>query len=120
MTFPGASLEKDFAWAPAHPLVDGYRTARAMPYDAPGTALAAALYAVRPKEGYFKLSDAGTISVLDDGRTKIAAGAGKHQYLIADASQKERITQVFVETASTKPVPRIPRFRPPVQQKKQE
>jgi hypothetical protein len=30
------------------------------------------------------------------------------------------LTQVFVETASTKPVPRAPRFRPPVQQKKQE
>src|SRR6185369_6006520 len=49
LAFPAASLEKDFAWAPAHPLVDAYRAAGKMPYDAPGTALAAALYAVRPK-----------------------------------------------------------------------
>src|SRR5262249_36732774 len=93
-------------------LVDAYRAAKPMPYDAPVTALAAALYAVRPKEGYFKLSEAGTISVQDDGRTQFAA-AGKHQFLIADAGQKDRITQLFVETASTKPVPRPTRFRPP-------
>ena len=51
---------------------------------APGTPEAAALYAVRPKEGYFKVSDTGTISVGEDGRTKFAAGPGKHQHLIAD------------------------------------
>jgi hypothetical protein len=118
LPFPGASLEKDFAWAPAHPLVDAYRAAGQMPYDASGTALAAALYAVRPKEPFFKHSDAGTISIGDDGRTKLTAAAGgKHQYLIADPEQKEKVQQIFVETASTKPVPRAPRFRP--QQKKQ-
>jgi hypothetical protein len=114
LTFPASSLEKEFSWAPAHPLVDAYRAAKTMPYDAPVAALAAAVYAVRPKEGYFKLSEAGVIAVQDDGRAKLTPGAGKHQYLIADAAQKERITQLFVETASTRPVPR---FRPP--QKKQ-
>jgi len=114
LKFPAASLDKDFTWAPAIPLADAYRAARPMPYDASGTSLAAALYAVRPKEGFFKLSDTGSISVQDDGRTRFAAGAGKHQYLIADASQKEKIIEIFVETASTKPVPRVPRFRPPV------
>jgi hypothetical protein len=117
LTFPGATIEKDFVATPGHPVADAYRAAKATPYDVPGTALAAALYAVRPKEGYFKLSDAGTISVADDGRTKLAAGAGTHQYLIADAGQKERILQVWTETAGTKPVPRQQRFRPP--QKKQ-
>ena len=41
-----------------------------MPYDAPTWAMAALLYAVRSQEGYFKLSEPGTISVHDDGRTK--------------------------------------------------
>ena len=119
LPFPGASIEKDFAWAPAHPLVDAYRAAGQMPYDASGTALAAALYAVRPKEPLFKQSDAGTVSIGDDGRTKFTAAAGgKHQYLIADPEQKEKVQQIFVETASTKPVPRAPRFRP--QQKKKQ
>lgn len=118
LTFPGSSLEKDFAWAPAHPLVEAYRAAGTMPYDASGTALAASVHAVRPKEPFFKQSDAGTISVGDDGRTKLTASAdGKHHYLIADPAQKDAVRQLFVETASTKPVPRAPRFRPP--QKKQ-
>ncbi len=119
MPFPGASIDKDFAWAPSHPLVDAYRTAGTMPYDVPGTALAAALHAVRPKEPYFKLSDPGTVSVGDDGRTRFTPSAGgKHRFLIADPAQKEAIQQMWVETASTKPIPRAPRFRP--QQKKKQ
>jgi hypothetical protein len=115
--FPAASLTKEFAWAPAHPLVDAYHAADPSMSDAPAPAVAAAVYAVRPKEGYFKLSDAGAISVADDGQTKLTPGAGKHQYLIFDAEKKDALIQKMVETASTKQVPRAPRFRPP--QKKQ-
>jgi hypothetical protein len=116
--FPGASIEKDFAWSEAHPLVAAYRAYRPMPYDAPAVAMAAALYAVRPLENYFKLSDPGTCSVAEDGRLRHnPAAGGKHRMLIADATQKERIQQIYAETASTKPVPRAQRFRPP--QKKQ-
>src|SRR5439155_26792549 len=53
LPFPGSSIEKDFAWSPAHPVVDAYRAYKPMPYDAPTTAMAAALYAVRPHKGYF-------------------------------------------------------------------
>ncbi len=116
--FPASSLDKDFAWAPAHPLVDAYRAAGKMPYDAPSTAMAAALYAVRPKENYFQLSGTGTITVLDDGRTHFASGGGKHRYLVADPAQKERVLQAYTELASTHPVPRQ-RFRPGAK-KKQE
>ena len=85
LPYPGASIEKDFAWAPAHPVVDAYRALKPMPYDAPAAALAAVLYAVHPDDGYFKLSDPGTISVLDDGRTRFTPAAdGKHRYLIVD------------------------------------
>ncbi|MBS1854180.1 MAG: hypothetical protein JST11_02355 [Acidobacteria bacterium] len=115
--FPGASIAKDFAWTADHPLVDAYRAASPMPYDAPAPALAAALYAVRPKQGYFKLSEPGTIAPGDDGRMKFTAAGGRHRYLIADPAQHDRIQQVLVEAVSTKPVPRAPRFRPP--QKKQ-
>jgi hypothetical protein len=105
--FPGASIDANFAWAPAHPIVDAYRSYKTMPYDATATALAAVLYAVRPGEGYFKLSDPGTIAVLDDGRTKFTASAeGKHRYLIADPAQKERVLAAYVELASERPKPR--------------
>ncbi|MBC8165995.1 MAG: nucleoside hydrolase [Bryobacteraceae bacterium] len=111
--FPGASIEKDFAYAPSHPVADAYRANKPGPYDAPTGDMSAVLYAVRPQEGYFKLSDPGTITVLDDGRTKFTAGAdGRHRYLIADPAQKERIVKAYTEVASAKPVPRQ-RLRPP-------
>ena len=72
-----------------------------------------ALYAVRPKEGYFKMSEPGTISVLDDGRTRFTPSAnGRHRYLIFDPAQKERILKAYTEIASAKPVEkpqRVPR-----------
>jgi hypothetical protein len=112
--FPASSIEKDFAWSPAHPVVDAYCAYKPMPYDAPTWAMSAALYAVRPKEGYFQLSEPGTMQVLDDSRTKFAPAAdGKHRYLIVDATQKERIVKTYTEIASAKPVPRQFRFRPP-------
>src|SRR2546422_413329 len=82
LPFPGSSIEKDFSWAPLHPVVDAYRAFQPMPYDAPSTALAAALYAVRPNENYFKVSDPGTITVSDDGATHFTPAAnGRHRYL---------------------------------------
>jgi len=54
--FPGESIEKDFAYNPAHPIADAYRASHDMPYDAPSCAMAAALYAARPDDGYFRTS----------------------------------------------------------------
>jgi len=112
LPFPGSSIEKDFAWSNDHPVFDAYRAYRPMPYDAPSWDMTAVLYAVRPQEGYFKLSATGTISVLDDGRTKFTpSNDGKHRYLILDPAQKDRIIKTYTEIVSAKPVPRQPRFR---------
>jgi len=110
--FPGASIEKDFAWSTSHPMVDAYRAYKPMPYDAPTYALAPVICAVREWEGYFKLSEPGTISVADDGHTKFTPSAeGRHRYLILDPEQKERLVKAYVELASAKPVERRPRFQ---------
>ena len=54
----------------------------------------------------------------DNGAFRLdPAPAGKHRTLIADLAQKDRIQQIYAEMASTKPVGRVQRFRPP--QKKQ-
>src|SRR5262249_19740846 len=112
LLYPASSIEKDFAWSQAHPIVDAYRAYKAMPYDAPTWDLTSVLYAVRPQEGYFKVSEPGTISVLDDGRTKFTPSPdGKHRYLISDPAQKERIVKTFTEIVSAKPVPKQFRFR---------
>lgn len=120
--FPGASIEKDFTWSKEHPLVDAYRAYSAMPYDAPTTVAAAVLYAVRAQQNYFTLSDAGVIEVLDSGKTQFRAdGQGKHRMLRLNPDKKVELLAAYVELASAKPVPRAPRFRPPVaEQKKPE
>ena len=107
LPFPGASIDKDFAWAPDHPVVDAYRTLKPTPYDAPASALAATLFAVHPEAGHFKLSDPGTITVADDGRTRFTANAdGKHRYLIVDPAQKEQVLALYTALASAQPAPR--------------
>jgi hypothetical protein len=117
LSYPAASIEKDFAWTPAHPVVDAYRAYRAMPYDAPASAMAAVLHAVRLTSGDFKLSASGKIRVTDDGRTEFTATPeGKHRYLILDAAQKEVVLKTFIELASAKPAPKQPRRRAPQQQ----
>ncbi len=116
--FPGASIAKEFAAnSPEHPVAELYREWKTAGYNAPSDALAAALYAARPKETYFKVSEAGTVTVHDDGRTSfVAAAGGKHQHLIVDASQRDKVVQAYVDLASAKPV--LPqRFRPPVADK---
>jgi inosine-uridine nucleoside N-ribohydrolase len=113
LEFPGASIDKEFAAAvPDNPVADAYRAYQAMPYNASAPGVAAALYAGRPNEGYFKLSGAGTITVHEDGRTSFAASEkGRHQYLVVDPAQKEKVLAAYVELASAKPAPPR-RFRP--------
>ena len=113
LEFPGASIDQEFAAAiPDNPIADAYRAYRAMPYDAPSWDLAAALYAGRPNEGYFKVSGPGKISVHEDGRTGFtAADKGKHRSLAIDPAQKAKVLAAYVELASAKPAPRR-RFGP--------
>jgi len=92
LPFPGESLEKDFAYANAHPIAEAYRAYKPMPYDAPSWAMAALLFAVHPDAGYFKLS-----------------GSGNRRELVLDPQQKERVIRAYVEMASAKPVPHQPR-----------
>jgi hypothetical protein len=112
LPFPGVSIDKDFAWASAHPIVDAYHAFRPGIYDFPSYDLAAILHAVHPDKGFFKLSDAGGIAVAEDGRMKFVA-SGKVRSLILDPAQKEKIVQTLVEVSSAKlPAPQQ-RFRPP-------
>ena len=108
LPFPGSSIETGFAWAPSHPVVDAYRAFRPMPYDAPSRALAAALYAASPNEGYFRLSESGRITIDDDGRTRFTPSPeGRHHYLIADPAQGNRVVETYVQLVSAEP-PRRP------------
>jgi inosine-uridine nucleoside N-ribohydrolase len=110
LPFPGAAIEKDFAWSQAHPVVDAYRAAKPMPYDAGTWDVTAVLQAVRPQEKYFKLSEPGKVEVGGDGRAEfVHSSVGKQRQLLLDPEQKDRVLQTMVELASAKPVVRGPR-----------
>jgi inosine-uridine nucleoside N-ribohydrolase len=101
MKFPAARIEKDFAWAPDHPVVDAYRAYMKMPYDRQTWDLTAALYAVRPAGGYFDLSAPGRITSDDAGRTSFHTdAAGKHRYLVLTEAQRARTLECMVGLAS--------------------
>ena len=101
MKFPAARIEKDFAWAPDHPVVDAYRAFMKMPYDRQTWDLTAVLYAVRPGGGYFELSAPGRITADDAGRTSFRAeAAGRHRYLVLPELLRARTLECMVELAS--------------------
>jgi hypothetical protein len=91
LAFPGASIDKEFAAnSTENPIADAYRTWSPELKNTPMWATAAALYAGRPKEGYFKV---------------------EHQKLVCDPEHRDKVVQAVVELASAKPVIRM-RFRP--------
>jgi hypothetical protein len=121
LPYPGATLAQDFEWAPNHPIADAYKLAKPMPHDAPASALAAALHAVHPDAGHFKLSEPGTITVRDDGRTDFAPAAnGRHRYLIADPTKKDAVTKLYAELVTAEPARRPQRGGPPPAQQQQQ
>jgi hypothetical protein len=114
LKYPGERIEKDFAWAPAHPVADAYRAFHQMPYDAPSYDLAAAHFAVHPDSGFFKTSDPGTLTVADDGSVSFApGGSGKVSALSVDPARRDQIIEAFAAVVSAKPVAPPPRFRRP-------
>jgi hypothetical protein len=104
LRFPAEAIETDFKWAANHPLVDAYRAAGTMPYDATATAMAAALYAARPEEAHFKLSEPGVLTVLSNGSTQFRSNSsGRHRQLLLDAAQTDRVVQVLRSVVSSRP-----------------
>ena len=110
--FPASVFETQFDWTEKHPVIDAYRAAGEMPYDAPAWALATVLYAIRPDEGYFKRSEPGEISIDGEGRAKFTPGGhGRHRYLIYDPGQQPCVDDAYVELVSAEPAAReLPGF----------
>jgi len=104
LLFPASAIEHDFGYAKDHPVAEAYRDYKTMPYDRPTWDVTAALYAVRPDRGYFRLSPPGTISADDRGRTTFRAEAsGRHRYLVLDEAQRARALEAMVMLASEPP-----------------
>jgi purine nucleosidase len=95
MLFPASSIVRDFSGN--NPVADAYRNYKKFPYDRPTWDITAALYAVRPNDGYFSLSGAGTINVDKAGVTTFASAAdGKHRYLVMNDVQRAKALEAMV------------------------
>ena len=105
--YPATSIENDFTWTTAHPVVEAYKVYLPMPYDRPTWDLTSVLYAIEGQENYFTLSQPGTITVEPLGGTLFTPDVnGQHRYLMADSTQKANIVARFLEL-----IPSIPAKR---------
>lgn len=115
MRFPQLSVERHFNYAAHHPIADTYRyTAPAYrarskrpeaPHDHATFDLTSVLYAARPDEDYFSLSEPGRITALSDGGSRFEPDArGSHRYLILTPEQKSRTLEAMVMLTSQPPV----------------
>lgn len=99
--FPATSIDHDFAWAPKHPVVDGYKNYMKFPYDRETWDLTSVLYALRPDAGYFRLSAPGNVEVDAKGLTRYQPHpSGRHRYLIVNDMQRARILESMIWLAS--------------------
>ena len=99
--FPARSIEHDFAWAPRHPVVDGYKAYMKFPYDRETWDLTAVLAALRPAAGYFTLSEPGRVVVDDRGMTRLEpAAGGRDRYLTVNDQQRARVLEALIWLSS--------------------
>lgn len=99
MLFPASSITRDFGIH--HPVADAYKNYKMFPYDRPTWDITAALYAIRPNDGYFSLSEAGTIQVDKTGVTTFVPSAeGKHRYLVMNDVQRARTLEAMILLSS--------------------
>jgi hypothetical protein len=105
--FPLARLEEGLAAPSAHPIAAACRAIAGSARDTPTAALAAMAFAVHPEAAELRLSEAGTISVLDDGRTRfVPDAAGRHRYLIVPPAQRSALLASYTSLVSAPPAPR--------------
>ena len=95
--YPARSIERDFGPPGANPVADAYRNYLIMPYDRETWDLTAALYAVRPADGYFTVSAPGRVTVDAQGKTAFTPQEGGQHYLLSvDDAQRARILEAFL------------------------
>ncbi len=90
--YPRESIARDFAYRPHHIVREAYLLHSGPNHDRPTWDLTSVLYAVRPREDYFGLSEPGRVIVEDDGFTRFEPMAGgRDRYLRMDSAPRIRV-----------------------------
>jgi hypothetical protein len=102
--YPHQSIERDFAYAPHHPIKDAYYAYEPPPHDRPTWDLTAVLTLFDPDARYFTRSAPGRVEVATDGYTSFTPSAnGRDRYLTMTPTQSERVREAFIWLSSTPP-----------------
>jgi inosine-uridine nucleoside N-ribohydrolase len=102
--YPAVSIERDYNYAPHHPLKDAYYLYNAPPHERPTWDLTSAIYAVYPDRNFFGHSTTGTVTIANDGLTEFTPKpGGRDVFLKVDANQIARIREAFVQLCTQPP-----------------
>ncbi|MBD5225170.1 MAG: nucleoside hydrolase [Bacteroidales bacterium] len=102
--YPASSIENDFNWTDAHPVVEAYKAYLPMPYDRPTWDLTSVLYAVEGDGDYFTVSEPGEILVDSIGATSFRPSAdGNRRYLTVDSGRAARVLDRFLTLIPRRP-----------------
>ncbi len=100
--FHGDSVNEQFKWTTAHPVIEGYKAFREMPYDRPTWDLLSVIYITNPE--LFEMSEPGKVVVDDKGYTNFTPGKGGNTvWLTASDSQLQKLDKYIMETVSRQP-----------------
>lgn len=102
--YPASSIVNDFKWISHHPMIEAYKVYLPMPYDRPTWDLTSLLYVADPKNSKMSVSEAGTISITNEGYSVFSKTAnGKHKYLSVTAKQADELKNYFIKIITSKP-----------------
>ncbi len=92
--YPRESIQRDFGYREHHIVREAYLLHGGPDHDRPTWDLTSVLYAVRPDEGYFGLSQPGRVTVAEDGFTTFTAErGGRDRFLTMDDRQTIRVVE---------------------------
>ncbi len=102
--YPRESIARDFRYREHHIVREAYLLHSGPNHDRPTWDLTSVLYAVRPNDDYFGLSERGTVSVDDDGFTRFTQQPeGRDRYLTMNREQALRVIEAQRSLVSQPP-----------------
>jgi hypothetical protein len=107
VTYPRESIARDFGYRKHHIVREAYLLHSGPNHDRPSWDLTSVLYAVRPEDKYFNLSQPGKVSVADDGFVSFTpAKKGRDRYLIMNSMQAVQVREALRSLVSQPPLNR--------------